>query len=128
MGFNPHIAESPRILIESCYRRVFCRSGSGNQAVHEMNFHSSVAVQSVEMNRHLVDLNSMTRNKRAKRRSNVSTCLPIERLKYIHALGQNGRQELNHHVAAVASLEQPSSGPGMLFMILYEITDNQIGV
>src|SRR5215468_6456033 len=101
MGLNAHVAESPKILIESCYRRVFCRSGSGNQAVHEMNFRSSVAVQSVEMNRHLVDLNTMTRNKRAKRRSNVSTWLLIEKPKNKHALGQNGRQEHNHHVAAV---------------------------
>jgi hypothetical protein len=43
----------------------------------------------------------------------------IERLQYKHALGQDCWQHHNHHVAAVAGIEQLSSGLGMLFMVLY---------
>src|SRR5258708_37314281 len=58
----------------------------------------------------------------------MSTWMLIERVQYKHALGQNSRQHDNHDIAAVTGIEQFSGGLGMLFVILYEIANNQIGV
>src|ERR1700684_218353 len=52
----------------------------------------------------------------------------VERLKYKHTLSQNSWQHHDHHVAAVAGIEQPSSGLGMLFMVLHKIANDQTGV
>src|SRR5260370_20662038 len=52
----------------------------------------------------------------------------IERFKYKHALGQQRWQHGNHDIAAVTGVEEFSGGLGMLFVILYEIANNQIGV
>src|SRR5258708_10208053 len=58
----------------------------------------------------------------------MSTWMLIERFQYKHALGQNSWQHGNHDIAAVTGIEEFSGGLGMLFVILYEIANNQIGV
>src|SRR5258706_14222252 len=58
----------------------------------------------------------------------MSTWMLIKRLQYKHALGQDSWQNDNHDIAAVTGIETFSGGLGMLFVILYEITNNQIGV
>src|SRR5438093_7747743 len=93
-----------------------------------MDFCFSIAFQCVEMNRGPTNLNTRAGNEPAERRGDMSTWMLIERVQYKHALGQNSRQHNNHDIAAVTSVEQFSSGLGMLFVILYEIANNQIGV
>jgi hypothetical protein len=51
----------------------------------------------------------------------------IERFQYKHALSQNSLQHDNRDIAAVTSIEQFSGRLGMLFVILYEIANNQLG-
>jgi hypothetical protein len=119
LGFYAHIGEFSKVLIEGGRRRVFSRSGCGDQAVHEMNLRSSVAVQGVEMNPRLVDFNTRAGDECAQRRSDISTWMLIERLQYKHALGQDSRQYHNHRIAAVAGVEQLPSGLCVLFMVLY---------
>src|SRR5213594_4606534 len=93
-----------------------------------MDFCFSIAFQCVEMNRGPANLNTRAGNEPAERRGDISTWMLIERLQYKHALGQNSWQHDNHDIAAVTSIEQFSGGLGMLFVILYEIANNQIGV
>jgi hypothetical protein len=73
LGFYARVGEFSKVLIERGHWRVFGRSGCRYQAVHEMNLRFSIAVQGVEMNCRLVDLNTRTGDKGAKRRSDVST-------------------------------------------------------
>src|SRR5580700_4520085 len=80
------------------------------------------------MNCLLADLNARTRDEGAERRSDISTCMLVKRIQYKHALGQNSGQHHNHDVAAVASIEEPCSGLGVFFMVLYQIANDQIGV
>src|SRR6266849_4184975 len=80
------------------------------------------------MNRRPVNLNTRAGNEPAERRGDMSTWMLIERFQYKHALGQNSWQHGNHDIAAVTGIEEFSGGLGMLFVILYEIANNQIGV
>ncbi len=41
---------------------------------------------------------------------------------------KGSRATYNHHITAVTGIEKPSSGLGILFMILHEIANDQIGV
>ena len=108
MGFYARVGEFSKVLIERRHRRVFGRSGRGQQAVHEMDLCLSIAFQRVEVNRHSADLDTRAGNEPAERRRDVSTWLLIERVQYKHTLGQNSWQKYNHHVAAVAGVEQLS--------------------
>src|SRR5258706_5496175 len=92
-----------------------------------MDLRFSIAFQCVEVNRRHANLNTRAGNEPAERRGDISTGMLIERLQYKHALGQNSWQHDNHDIAAVTGIEQFSSGLGMLFVILYEIANNQIG-
>src|SRR5260370_36619781 len=93
-----------------------------------MDFRFSIAFQCVEVNRRATNLNTRAGNEPAERRGDISTGMLIERLQYKHALGQNSWQHGNHDIAAVTGIEEFSGGLGMLFVILYEIANNQIGV
>ena len=62
LGFDAHVREFPKVSIKADHWGVLDRSGCGYCAIDEMNFRFSIAVQGVEMNRFLVDLNSRARN------------------------------------------------------------------
>src|SRR5271155_2492796 len=80
------------------------------------------------MNCLLADLNARTGDEGAERRSDFSTRMLVKGIQYKHALGENSRQHDNHHVAAVARVEESCSGLGVHFMVLYQMANDQIGV
>src|ERR1700734_782798 len=52
-GFYANVSEPSKVLIERGYRHVFGRRSCGDQAVHEMDFCFSIAIQSVQVNRRI---------------------------------------------------------------------------
>src|SRR6266581_7813847 len=87
-----------------------------------------IAMQCVKLNLHAADLNAGAGDEFAKRRDNVSTRMLIEGLQYEHALGQDGGQHYDDHFASIAGIKQLSGGLGVLFMVLYKIPNDQIGI
>jgi len=83
-----------------------------------MNLRFSIAVQGVEMNCLLFDLNTRASDEGGQRRS-ICTRMLVKRIQYKHAFGQNSRQHRDHYLAAVAGIEQSSGDLGMSFMVLY---------
>jgi hypothetical protein len=65
LGTHAHVGEFSKVRIEAGHRRVFGRRGCRYEAVREMNLRFSIAVQGVEMNCFLVDLNTRTRDEGA---------------------------------------------------------------
>src|ERR1017187_1061097 len=65
LGLYAHVGEFSKVLTEGGHWRVFGRRGCRYQAVHEMNLRFSIAVQGVEMNCLLVDLNTRARDEGA---------------------------------------------------------------
>src|SRR5579859_680849 len=80
------------------------------------------------MNRVLADLHARARDQSAKRPGNVSTSMFVERLQHKHALRQDCRQHDNFDVSPIASLKELPRGLGVLFLVLYQVADNQIGI
>jgi hypothetical protein len=95
-GFYAHVGEFSKVLIRGGHWRVFGRSGCRYQTVHEMNLRFSIAVQSVEMNSLLLDLNARARDESAQRRSDICTRMLVKRIQYKHALGQNSWRHHDH--------------------------------
>src|SRR5580704_515351 len=119
MDFHANVRELSKVLIERGNRHVFGGRSRGDQAIYEMDLCFSIAIQSVQVNRRTINFNTRAGNESTQRRRDISTWMLVERLQYKHTLGQNSWQHHNHHVAAVAGIEQPASGPGMLFMVLH---------
>src|SRR5262249_52332977 len=122
------VGELPKVLIERGYRYLFRPGSRGDHTVHEMDLRFSIAIQCVQLDRRAVDFNTRAGNKSAERRCDIFTWMLIERLQHKYALGQNSWQYHNHHLPAVAGIKQLSRSLGVLFMVLYQIANDQIGV
>src|ERR1700682_1695341 len=87
-----------------------------------------IAMQCVKMNLHAADFHAGAGDESAKRRDNVSTRMLIERLQYEHALGQDGGQHYDGHFTPIAGVKQLSGGLSVLFVVLYQVPNDQIGI
>ena len=73
LDFDANVVELSKVLIERSYGHVFgCRS-RGDQAVHEMDFGFSIAIQSVQVNRRAIDFDTWAGNESAERRRDICT-------------------------------------------------------
>src|SRR5208283_1880275 len=126
--FHANVCELLEVLIERGYRHVSGGRSRGDQAVHEMDLRFSITIQGVDVNRGSADFHTGAGDEPAEHRCDISTRALIEGFQHKHALGQNSRQHHNQHFAAIACVEQLSRSLGMLFMVLHQIADDQIGV
>jgi hypothetical protein len=58
LDFYANVSELSEVLIERGYRHVFGGRSRGDQAVHEMDSCFSIAIQSVQVNRHTINFDT----------------------------------------------------------------------
>jgi len=75
LGFYANVSELSKVPIEGSYRHVFGRRSRGDQAVHEMDLCSSIAIQRIQVNCRTINFDARAGNESTERRRDIPTCM-----------------------------------------------------
>src|SRR5579859_5353945 len=67
-------------------------------------------------------------NEPGEGRCDLSSWMLVKRLQYKDAFGENRGQHHDHCLPSVACIKKPSRNAGLLFIVLYQMTNDQICV
>jgi hypothetical protein len=119
LSFHSHVSKLSKVLIKGGDWHVPSHGGGGDQTVNKVSLRSLIAIQSVEVDCYLTDLDAGTRDQASECGGDIDAWMPVKRLDHKHTPCQNDRQHHNHHVAPIAGIEQPPSCSGVLVMVLH---------